>query len=343
MAALVLSANPSLTNTQLRTILCNSAHDLGSSGYDTTYGFGLVDAYEALLQTLYITGPSIPENSSVYTIANMPNNYTVTWNYSGTTMMTATVTPNSPAQNQCTICNPNKEYIHGTLTATIWHNNTIVKTLSKTIITSSDFSGYYSQASQYVGGILIPASSGSICNEDSISVYKGATVTLTSQKFNGASVTYSGASPRNWSHSGNTISFMFKYISPIIPFRSQSLLPDAGISEMTIIGNYPNNYECWQFKVTGINPTTMSSSSNNDEIDAPSIWLSNESCTINIPSSMYAGELVITNFMTGQIVHKCHIDSHSIKVSTIGWPQGVFIVKIKANGEVFTKKIVNSR
>ena len=87
----------------------------------------------------------------------------------------------------------------------------------------------------------------------------------------------------------------------------------------------------------------MSSSSNNDEIDAPSIWLSNESCTINIPSSMYAGELVITNFMTGQIVHKCHIDSHSIKVSTIGWPQGVFIVKIKANGEVFTKKIVNSR
>jgi subtilisin family serine protease len=49
VAALVLSINPSLTGTQLRTLLEQSADDLGPVGWDTGYGYGRVNAYKAVL------------------------------------------------------------------------------------------------------------------------------------------------------------------------------------------------------------------------------------------------------------------------------------------------------
>ncbi len=43
-AALLWSRFPALANCQIRTMLRTTAHDLGDSGWDETYGFGLVDA-----------------------------------------------------------------------------------------------------------------------------------------------------------------------------------------------------------------------------------------------------------------------------------------------------------
>ena len=51
VAALVWSKNPGLTNTEVRAILQGTAIDLGASGYDTTYGFGRVDALAAVAAT----------------------------------------------------------------------------------------------------------------------------------------------------------------------------------------------------------------------------------------------------------------------------------------------------
>ncbi|MBN1330098.1 MAG: S8 family serine peptidase [Candidatus Heimdallarchaeota archaeon] len=47
VAALVKSANSALTNTQIRNILTSSAEDLGASGWDQYFGYGLVDAQAA--------------------------------------------------------------------------------------------------------------------------------------------------------------------------------------------------------------------------------------------------------------------------------------------------------
>jgi hypothetical protein len=46
-AALVIAANPGWTNEQVRQQLRNTAVDLGASGFDYWYGYGLVDAYAA--------------------------------------------------------------------------------------------------------------------------------------------------------------------------------------------------------------------------------------------------------------------------------------------------------
>lgn len=50
-AALVWAKNPELTNVEVRSILQNTALDLDEAGRDIYYGYGLVDAYAALLAT----------------------------------------------------------------------------------------------------------------------------------------------------------------------------------------------------------------------------------------------------------------------------------------------------
>ena len=48
VAALMLDANPGLTPAQIATAMKNTARDLGTSGFDTITGAGLVDAFEAI-------------------------------------------------------------------------------------------------------------------------------------------------------------------------------------------------------------------------------------------------------------------------------------------------------
>ncbi|MCB0209702.1 MAG: S8 family serine peptidase [Anaerolineae bacterium] len=48
LAALIWSAEPSLTNTEIRQIIRDTADDLGSPGYDIFYGYGRINAWKAL-------------------------------------------------------------------------------------------------------------------------------------------------------------------------------------------------------------------------------------------------------------------------------------------------------
>ena len=48
VAALLWSANPDLTNVQIREAMDATAMDLGDPGRDVHYGYGLVQAYDAL-------------------------------------------------------------------------------------------------------------------------------------------------------------------------------------------------------------------------------------------------------------------------------------------------------
>jgi serine protease len=56
IAALMLSANPSLSATQVRHILCETAIDLGVPGPDDEFGHGLVDAFAAIEQARFTIG-----------------------------------------------------------------------------------------------------------------------------------------------------------------------------------------------------------------------------------------------------------------------------------------------
>ncbi len=59
VAALVLSVNPTLSNSQILDVLKQSADDLGPAGYDATYAYGRVNAFRAVSAV----SPSIPSSS----------------------------------------------------------------------------------------------------------------------------------------------------------------------------------------------------------------------------------------------------------------------------------------
>ena len=83
VAALILSARPDFTETQVRTVLQQTAKDLGTTGFDTTYGYGLVDAGHAVFvaKNYIISGQQYICNSSTatYTINNLPSVCSVNW------------------------------------------------------------------------------------------------------------------------------------------------------------------------------------------------------------------------------------------------------------------------
>lgn len=70
-AALLKANNSSLTNVQLRTILRNTAVDIGSPGYDAATGYGLVNIYNGL--TGNIPNPQAFKNNTIYDVYNFPN------------------------------------------------------------------------------------------------------------------------------------------------------------------------------------------------------------------------------------------------------------------------------
>ena len=75
--ALMLQANPQLTQTEILDILVDTADDLGSEGIDNTYGAGIVDAYDAILLTDKEL-PSIEHDPIFQVTAN--NNITISIN-----------------------------------------------------------------------------------------------------------------------------------------------------------------------------------------------------------------------------------------------------------------------
>jgi len=81
VAALMLSVNPNLTETQVRTILQQTARDLGPAGFDNTYGYGLVDAYAAVQKAFFISGPNQLCGTATYSVNNLPQDATITWSY----------------------------------------------------------------------------------------------------------------------------------------------------------------------------------------------------------------------------------------------------------------------
>jgi hypothetical protein len=61
VAALILAANPSLTNAQVVDILTQSADDLGSTGFDKYFGYGRVNAFQSILAAL----PAVPDEDII--------------------------------------------------------------------------------------------------------------------------------------------------------------------------------------------------------------------------------------------------------------------------------------
>jgi hypothetical protein len=86
VAALVLSINPALSPQEVKNILTASAIDMGANGFDNEFGFGRVNAVEAIRMTLSesMNGPKLVCNNAqgTYTFSNVPTGVSITWSKS---------------------------------------------------------------------------------------------------------------------------------------------------------------------------------------------------------------------------------------------------------------------
>jgi hypothetical protein len=97
----MLSVDSSLTESNVHTILQETAGDMGTPGFDDTYGYGLVNAYAAVFKTGgYITGPStVCTTNATFTLNDQPPGTTVSWiNSSNITYVSGQGTDNYTVQ-----------------------------------------------------------------------------------------------------------------------------------------------------------------------------------------------------------------------------------------------------
>ena len=365
VVALMLSANPFLTEVQVREILQATCRKLSGytyiDGWSNQVGYGLIDAGAAVQASFIpISGPDIPCGSAIYSIVNMPDSCTVSWEWQGNALDQSdspTITPNSPNAYSCTIANNYKAYLKGNLVATISKNGIPMTISKKAIDTGANFSGTYEQEAIQYGTWYHPGTTATTFHSgDSIILYKKGTITLNSQQFIGATITWTGNTPLDWTNSNGVITFHFKYLAPFNPgdpIHSRHILP-SNEAKLVVTGKYPNSCETFQFTVKGYDPGELPLPISSIYLDVESegytfyFMLNHTDCLKMDGTSqddeaqiqMPPWQLTILNATTGKIQYNECLSLNSTRVDTSKWKSGTYIVQARAGNETLTRKIM---
>ena len=143
VAALMLTVNPTLTETQVRTAIINNAFSMGNT---VSFGAGRLNAYAAIQATLpVISGIQAFCTSSVFTCSQVPTGASVTWSVLPTGVVTLT-----PSGTQVTATRVSKG--SATLTATTSGGSAAPQTVNYSITTIPAVTAISSQMSGTCNG-----------------------------------------------------------------------------------------------------------------------------------------------------------------------------------------------
>jgi hypothetical protein len=262
VAALMLSVVPNLTENQVRSILQNTATDMGAIGFDNTFGFGRVNAANAVCSALslglQITGNDIICNNSVYSISNLPNAASVNWSIPSNAGPVLQLAQNSPTTNMLTITNQKWYGISTTLTATISglscpSNFTVVKSIVNDNSTSASIPYSYYQESCLFYNVSHPSQSGTIySNSSPVFVHQGCMVyvplgdmagrTVNLQQGSGVPLYWGITGPTSYfPYSNQTLIFQLPYLSGGIPFTFEITGSGACFTRTLLFFSYSGN------------------------------------------------------------------------------------------------------
>ena len=135
VASLMLSVNPTLTPSQIRTLLWSTCKKIpnytyNSSGWNQEVGYGLLDAYAAVkVANSSIIGKPVICDTANYVINGLPSDYTISWSIDNSNYAI------TPSGNQCFVTyTGTPQYSVANLTATVTWNGTTINTLTKRIV-----------------------------------------------------------------------------------------------------------------------------------------------------------------------------------------------------------------
>lgn len=333
VAALMLSANPNLTELEVRNILKNTAKKLsGMNGLNRTddYGYGLVDAYKAVVGAykLAISGPEYPCSSGIYSIANLPTGYTVDWSISPAVsfLNTSILTTNSPQQNQCTITNTTVFPWSTTLFAAIKNpSGTTVTTLSKRVRNTFDLTFSQSGFGSYPS---IPAST--VVSNGTIVVNHKCWVTLSSPYFSGMTILHTGATPQAFEMLNGDITFKF---STVTSTQNMTILGQDGCKVMRLLVQVSPN--------SNIPIPMLSVSPNGEGFEVELTYEGDEEDVRSLTERLQdiEWELNIANAVSGEKVRSLRVKGPKVTVSTVGWKSGIYVLQGIVNGQECSKKV----
>lgn len=353
VAALMLSINPLLSPYQIKSKITDTCTKLSdytydANGWESHVGYGLLNAYAAVCAAFVISGPTMPEASSVYYIQNLPSGYNVTWTYtphSGTSLPSWAFIPNSPTTNQCTIDNFNKNYINGTLTATITNGSTTITTLEKEIRSGDGFLATCSQPLGYIEPIHgnfenVENTSADFSDNAAFAVKKNSLgsypVTITSPFFSNATITHTSISGLSWQHSGNTITLSYPANDNLDPV-------------LVVTGKSSTDYRVYRFSIYSqpdiplqltamVQGRTVTLALVPDEEAA-------KDYSVEALSRFVSGlagrkwDVTVSDALTGKVVYECHTTGASLEINAAEWASGIYVIKASIGNQMLTQKI----
>ena len=324
VAALLLSVNPSLTPSQIRSILHNTCTKPSgysyNNGWNSEVGYGVLNAFAAVASLLdySIVGAHLISSSRTYSIDNLPSGLTVEWSLSNSYYNQNCLQQNYPSQGQCTITRDfNQDMMNATLTATIKHNGVTIKTLTKTgLYAYNGFKGQYSS-----GGL-----SGDINYTHIFYVRPVVTTSITSQNLIGATVSYdnNGTIPTSFYMTPTTSTLNF-----VMPSNNNGIPVMINVND--VCGNY---YQLYAFPM---NNKGLNLSYEDNDITITIGDGDDTSVDLTFDQSWL---IEIRNATTGTLMTTKSSSSRSETISTAGWPNGIYVVKATIGNEVLTEKVM---
>ena len=272
--------------------------------------------------TIYpsLEGPNYISSFGDYSLNNLdklPSNFSVSWilsgNYNNDYLHFAR---NYPEKGKCRIIrNEYQDMMNDTLTAIIKKGDLTIKTLTMKGLYAYD--GFWAQ---YTSGNL----SGNIDYTFFFNIKANNFTTIFSPNFYGATVSYSssGAIPSSWSHNPNTgvVSFYTTNTSaPVIIYVHDCCGNDY------VLYAYPSSL----YSINASNGVNFITVTLVEDGDASKNFTPNQSWTIEVRSAA-TGELMTTQSSTNR----------SETISTIGWPKGIYVVKVTIGKEELTEKVI---
>lgn len=337
VAALMLSINPYLTQTQVRQILQNSAKNLGTSGFDTTYGWGLVDANQAVLDakpTLKIMGSDVLRNvTQYYYIPNLPSGMHVVWSiaYGGPITITN-------AGNGCLLTRPSGNTNQFLLYAQVYYDDIYIGNASKTIY--YDFTATYDQEACAYYNVQHPAiTTKPLQPNHTYFVHQGCLVRLNSPFFQGATITHTGITPDLWYHAQNSseVQFILPLGSGGVPFVVTANCPLDNSTRYFTFFTVSNNGNLTQSSGLDVMATGSGYRISILSLDSGDGIL--QRCDASTNGEVQWG-LEVIDVLTNRQMLATTVQGESYELDTVGWPHGTYAVRAYVGDEPFVTKIL---
>ncbi len=334
VAALMLSANYALTEEQVRTTLQQTARDLGPTGFDTTYGYGLVDAYAAVNAVSYkIEGNSFIQQKEVFRVKDLPNYFTVKWQIKGTGSYGLSYS--NTTTNECTVTKHSSGPISGTLYAHLLYNNDTISTVSTEVYSKGKLSGTYEQEQCTYYNVFHPAIPKKPLDfERAVFVHQGCLVFIRSKWLEGATITFSGTPEVQRFNGKDLLLFSFPKGSGGIPITIYGKNGKYCDDFRLLFFSYSNNANAPKNSMNVVSRGRQHTVSIIDTANEETSVSRMEQRKTDAPWILEA-----YNLQTGNKQLTTTVINESYNLDTSSWLSGVYLIRAVVGEETFTHKI----